>query len=93
MPPCALRAVRRLRPDPSAANVLRRVLAAATWAASGGNVQPWRTIVVSERNACGGRATPSPRTSQACPRTFAERWRQHVPARRDCVSARGKERE
>jgi nitroreductase len=40
------RAVRRLRPDPVPADVLRRVLQAATWAPSGGNRQPWRVIAV-----------------------------------------------
>src|SRR5271167_1743106 len=44
-----LRAVRRLRPDPIADDVLRRVLEAATWAPTGGNRQPWRVIVVKER--------------------------------------------
>jgi nitroreductase len=43
-----LRAVRRLRPDPIADDVLRRVLEAATWAPTGGNRQPWRVIVVKE---------------------------------------------
>lgn len=43
-----LRAVRRLRPDPIPDDVLRRVLEAATWAPSGGNVQPWRLVVVKD---------------------------------------------
>src|ERR1700741_1452711 len=47
MPP--LRAVRGLRPDPIPAPVLQRVLEAASWAPTGGNVQPWRVIVVRER--------------------------------------------
>ena len=41
-----LRAVRRLRPDPIPDAVLGRVLQAACWAPTGGNVQPWRVIVV-----------------------------------------------
>lgn len=41
-----LRAVRRLRPDPIPADVLERVLQAAAWAPTGGNMQPWRIIVV-----------------------------------------------
>jgi len=45
-----LRAVRRLRPDPIPEDVLQRVLTAATWAPSGGNRQPWRAIVVRERD-------------------------------------------
>lgn len=44
-----LRAVRRLRPDPVPEPVLRRVLEAATWAPTGGNVQPWRVVVVRDR--------------------------------------------
>jgi len=43
-----LRAVRRLRPDPLPDEVLERILTAATWAPSGGNVQPWRVVVVRE---------------------------------------------
>jgi nitroreductase len=42
-----LRAVRRLRPDPIPNDVLDRVLEAATWAPTGGNVQPWRMVVVT----------------------------------------------
>lgn len=42
------RAVRRLRPDPIPEPVLRRVLRAATWAPSGGNLQPWHVIVVRD---------------------------------------------
>jgi nitroreductase len=44
-----LRSVRRLRSDPVADDLLRKVLTAATWAPNGGNRQPWRFIVI--RNA------------------------------------------
>ena len=43
-----LRAVRRLRPDPIPEAVLGRILQAAAWAPSGGNVQPWRLVVVRD---------------------------------------------
>ena len=43
-----LRAVRRLRPDPIPADVLRRVLEAATWAPTGGNRLPWRIVAVKD---------------------------------------------
>lgn len=43
-----LRAVRRLRSDPIPADVLRRVLQAACWAPTGGNIQPWRVVVVTD---------------------------------------------
>ncbi len=44
-----LRAVRRLKPDPIPDSVMRRVLEAATWAPTGGNVQPWRVVLVRDR--------------------------------------------
>jgi nitroreductase len=44
-----LRAVRRLRPDPVPDDVLERVLTAATWAPTGGNVQPFRMVLVRDR--------------------------------------------
>ena len=43
-----LRAVRRLRPDPIPDDVLKRILQAAAWAPSGGNVQPWRIVVARD---------------------------------------------
>ena len=45
------RAVRRLRPDPIPAEVLERVLKAATWGPSGGNRQPWRILAVRDAEA------------------------------------------
>ena len=43
-----LRAVRRLREDPIPDAVLKRILQAAAWAPSGGNVQPWRIVAVRD---------------------------------------------
>lgn len=51
-----LRAVRRVKPDPIDEAVLQRVLQAAAWAPSGGNVQPWRVMLVldeGKRQALG----------------------------------------
>ncbi len=45
-----LRAVRRLKPDPVPEDVLHRVLQAAAWAPTGGNVQPFRIVVVRDRD-------------------------------------------
>ena len=42
------RAVRRLRADPIPDDVLARLVQAAVWAPTGGNVQPWRVILVRE---------------------------------------------
>src|SRR5260370_21885746 len=58
-----LRAVRKLRPDPIPADVLRRVLEAATWAPTGGNVQPWRIVVVKDRAL-----------KEPLGKLYAERW-------------------
>ena len=58
-----LRAVRRLRPDPVPAPLLRRVLEAATWAPTGGNLQPWRVIVVTD-----------PGRRRRLGALYAERW-------------------
>lgn len=43
-----LRAVRRLKPEPISDDVLHRVLQAACWAPTGGNMQPWRVLVVTD---------------------------------------------
>jgi len=43
-----LRAVRRLKPEPIPADVLHRVLEAATFAPTGGNQQPWRIVAVRD---------------------------------------------
>ena len=47
----SLRAVRRLKSDPIAADVLQRILQAAAWAPTGGNVQPFRIVVVKDADA------------------------------------------
>ena len=46
----SLRAVRRLKSDPVPDEVLERVLQAAAWAPTGGNVQPFRILVVRDRD-------------------------------------------
>jgi len=43
-----LRAVRRLRTDPIPNDVLERVLQAACWAPTGGNMQPWKVVVATD---------------------------------------------
>tara|TARA_R110002073_G_scaffold9980_9_gene49390 strand:+ start:9456 stop:10091 length:636 start_codon:yes stop_codon:yes gene_type:complete len=43
-----LRAVRRLKPDAIPDDVMGRVLQAAAWAPSGGNVQPFRIVLVQD---------------------------------------------
>ena len=43
------RAIRRLRPDEVPNDALERALEAATWAPTGANAQPWRAVVVRDR--------------------------------------------
>ncbi len=42
------RAIRRLKPDPVPAELIRKVCEAGTYAPSGGNRQPWKFIAVTE---------------------------------------------
>jgi nitroreductase len=44
-----MRAMRRLDPEPVPADLLRRLVEAATWAPSGGNLQQHHYVVVTER--------------------------------------------
>jgi nitroreductase len=62
-----LRAVRKLRTDPIPDHVLERVLQAACWAPTGGNVQPWRVIVVR-----------SPERKQALADIYLPEWYAYV---------------
>ena len=44
------KSVRAYRNDPIPKEVLTRVLEAARWAPSGSNLQPWKFIVVRDKN-------------------------------------------
>ncbi|HSG90297.1 MAG TPA: nitroreductase family protein [Pseudomonadales bacterium] len=70
-----LRAVRRLRPDPIPEATVARLLQAATWAPTGGNVQPWRMVAVSgaEPKATLGRL-------------YEARWRAYAAHSRERVA-------
>lgn len=69
-----LRAVRRLRPDPIAEDVLERVFTAATWAPSGGNVQPWRIVAVTDAEA-----------RSRLGELYAARWQDYAANNREAV--------
>jgi nitroreductase len=45
-----MRAMRRLRPDPVPDELLEKLVEAATWAPSGGNVQAYSFVVVTDRD-------------------------------------------
>ena len=73
-----LRAVRRLRPDLIPDDVLGRVLQAACWAPTGGNVQPWRVIVVR-----------SPERKAALAELYAPEWATYAAFSRRRASKAG----
>jgi len=68
------RAVRRLRPDPIPDDVLRRVLRAATWAPSGGNLQPWQVLAVRD-----------PVRKQALAKLYEGLWSDYAASRRSLI--------
>jgi len=70
-----LRAVRRLRPDPIPEDAIERILQAATWAPTGGNVQPWRVVVVRDEATRAEMAT-----------CYARRWGTYAEGRADVVT-------
>ena len=69
------RAVRRLRPDPIPEDVLGRIYEAATWAPTGGNVQPWRLVAVSDADK-----------KQALRDLYAPRWADYSATYRDRIA-------
>lgn len=71
-----LRAVRKLRTDPIPDDVLERVLQAACWAPTGGNVQPWRVIVVR-----------SPERKQALEDIYRPEWYDYLDGFKQRISS------
>jgi len=63
-----LRAVRRLRSDPIPEATLERVFTAATWAPTGGNMQPWRIIAVTD-----------PDKKAALEALYRPHWESYIP--------------
>lgn len=70
-----LRAVRRLKSDAIPDAILHRVLEAATWAPTGGNVQPWRVIVVKDAAK-----------KAALGALYLERWKVYVEGHRRLIA-------
>lgn len=66
-----LRAVRRLKSEPIPARITERILQAAAWAPTGGNVQPWRVVVVRD-----------PSLKQKLGALYAARWKAYTAGHR-----------
>jgi nitroreductase len=76
----SLRAIRRLRADPIDAETLERIYQAATWAPTGGNVQPWRLVAVTD-----------PVKKQALQDLYAPRWKDYSASYRERIGNLGEE--
>ena len=76
-----LRAVRKLRPDPIPDAVLRRLVQAASWAPTGGNVQPWRVVLVRE-----------PAAKAELGRLYRDVWTRYAAGSRQAIAALPQER-
>ena len=61
------RAMRRLKPDPVPEEYLRKIVWAATRAPNGGNVQPWRFLVVQDAGKKRG-----------LQRIYSEQWEKYL---------------
>src|SRR5437763_16701702 len=79
------RSMRRLKPDPVPAALIRRILEAGTSAPSGGNMQRWRFLVIRDpeikkkvgayyKRAWDEVASPRYRASEAAQGTSADRF-------------------
>jgi nitroreductase len=53
-----MRAMRRLKPDPVPDEMLEQLVEAATWAPSGGNIQAFSFVVVTDRDQMARLAEP-----------------------------------
>ena len=85
------RSMRRLKTDPVPNALLRRILEAGTYAASGGNMQSWRFLVIRDRaikEAAGALyrkawhevVAPRYRSSEPAPHTTPERFSRMLAA-------------
>ncbi len=61
------RAMRRLKPDPVPEEYLRKIIWAATRAPNGGNVQPWRFLVIQDAEK-----------KRALQRIYSEQWNPYL---------------
>jgi len=71
------RSMRRLKPDPVPKDLLRQVLEAGTCAASGGNMQSWRFLVITDP---GVKAAAGTYYRKAWHEAVAPRYRAGAPA-------------
>jgi nitroreductase len=85
------RSMRRLKPDPVPAELIRKILEAGTFAPSGGNMQRWRFLVVKDpqvkktvgayyKRAWDEVASPRYRSGEPAPGTNRERFARMLDA-------------
>lgn len=70
------RAMRRLKPDPVPAEYIKKIIWAATRAPNGGNVQPWRFVVVTD-----------PAKKHGLQQIYAAQWAKYIAQDRGPAAA------
>jgi nitroreductase len=76
------RSVRKFKKDAIPEELLENVLEAGRWAPSAGNCQPWRFLVVTDREI-------KAKIAGSCTRFSKDHWKQFSPARAKYLAARG----
>jgi len=76
------RSVRKFKKDAIPEELLGNVLEAGRWAPSAGNCQPWRFLVVTDREI-------KAKIASSCTSFSKEHWKQFSPARAKYLAARG----
>jgi nitroreductase len=76
------RSTRRFKEDPVPTESLGRILDAGRWAPSGGNLQPWRFVVVTDEDVKG-------KIAEICTRSSSEAWAHFSTATKGYLEKRG----
>jgi nitroreductase len=76
------RSTRRFKEEPVSAVSLGRILDAGRWAPSGGNLQPWRFVVITDEDVKG-------KIAEICTKSSGEAWAHFSSAMEGYLEKRG----
>jgi nitroreductase len=76
------RSIRRFREEPVPSESLLRILDAGRWAPSGGNLQPWRFVVVTNTDL-------KSKIAEICTKSSSEAWARFTKATEGYLEKRG----
>jgi nitroreductase len=76
------RSTRRFKEEPVPPESLSRILDAGRWAPSGGNIQPWRFVVITDKDIKG-------KIAEVCTKSSSEAWRSFSKAMEGYLEKRG----